>query len=240
VTRPSNTVSDLIPGVTLSLSTKTEGAARIDLSRDTQSVKQNIQGLVQAYNDLDLSLGILSDPKSEVEGLGGSLAGDALIRTIRNTVRGILSANSRTPGTELKAARDVGLSFDRDGKLTLNQARLDTALADNYEDVVRIFSAGTNNKSLYNSNAAGLAGDLVVSLDRMTRSTGLIARQNESASRDVDKYKRQLQTLEDRMASLLSRYTKQFGTMESIVGSSKDIRGSLKSSFEGMMSSYKK
>ncbi len=239
VTRPGNTVTDLIPDATVNLLATTQGEARVDLSQDKAAVKQSMQALVKAYNDFDLSLQILTDPKSEVEDLGGSLAGDSLVRSIRSQVRGMIMANSSTPGGDIKAARDIGLSFDRNGKLTLDEVRLDRALDKNYEQVVRMMSADSSNKSLFSTAPAGLAGDLVVSLDRLTRSTGQIARQSESATRDVARYKDQLRNLESRMSKLMDRYIQQFSIMESVVGSSKELRSGLTSSFAGMAEAYK-
>jgi hypothetical protein len=40
------------------------------------------------------------------------------------------------------------------------------------------------------------------------------------------------------MTTLLERYNKQFGAMESMVGQSKSLQTSLKSTFDGMMSAY--
>ncbi|NDA48042.1 MAG: hypothetical protein EBY21_12395 [Alphaproteobacteria bacterium] len=83
ITRASNTVDDVIDGVTLQLQSLTSGAARLDLSRDTQTAKASITGLVAAYNEFNETLKVLADSGSDVETLGGSLAGDSLLRSIR-------------------------------------------------------------------------------------------------------------------------------------------------------------
>jgi flagellar capping protein FliD len=49
-----------------------------------------------------------------------------------------------------------------------------------------------------------------------------------------------LEKLETRMTTLLARYNKQFGAMESMVGQSKSLKESLTSTFEGMMAAYTK
>jgi hypothetical protein len=54
----------------------------------------------------------------------------------------------------------------------------------------------------------------------------------------VTTYKEELEKLDARMTLLLSRYNKQFGSMESLVGQSKSLKTSLQSTFEGMMSVY--
>lgn len=234
----SNSVTGAIPGVTLELAAVTSSPAQLSFSRDTQSTKDNIKSLVQAYNDFDQSLKILEDRKSEVETLGGSLAGDSLVRSIRSQMRNLMVSESSTPGTRLTAARDIGISFDRNGRLTLDESKLNTALAGNFEDISKFFSAGTNNKSLFSNQAAGIAGDAVVKIDKMLRSTGQLAQQTESANKDLAKYKSRLKDLDARLEKLLERYTNQFSLMESVVGNSNSLRSSLTSTFEGMMAAY--
>lgn len=238
VTRSSNTVSDVIDGVTLDLFTTTTGAARLDLNRDTAGIKDNIQGLVTAYNDFEETLKILGDRASEVEDFGGVLAGESLLQSVRSQVRAMVTNTSSTPGTTIQAARDVGLSIDRFGKLTLDEGKLDAALQNNFGEVSTMFSAGTNNQSIFSPAPAGLAGSAFNSIDKMLRSTGLIDTQSNSATAQIAKFKQEMTVLEDRMDKLMTRYMNQFSVMESIVGSSNSMRDSLKGTFESMMKSY--
>jgi flagellar hook-associated protein 2 len=238
VTRSSNTVNDVIDGVTLDLYATSTGAARLDLNRNTAGIKENIQGLVTAYNDFEETLKILGDRASEVEEFGGILAGDNLLQSVRNQVRDMITADSTTPGTTIKAARHVGLSIDRFGKLTLDETKLDTALQDNFGEVSTMFSAGTNNKSIYSPAPAGLAGGAINSIEKMLLSTGLIDTQSKNATTQIAKYKDELTALDERMEKLMTRYMSQFSVMESIVGNSNSLRSSLKGTFESMMKSY--
>ena len=238
VTRSSNTVNDVIDGVTLDLYTATTGAARLDLNRDTAGIKDNVKGLVTAYNEFEDTLKILGDRASEVEEFGGVLAGESLLQSVRSQVRAMITNNSTTPGTTIQAARDVGLSIDRFGKLTLDETKLDTALQDNFGEVSTMFSAGTNNKSIYSPAPAGLAGDAINSIEKMLLSTGLIDTQSKSATTQIAKYKEELTLLDERMEKLMTRYMSQFSVMESIVGNSNSLRSSLKGTFESMMKSY--
>jgi flagellar hook-associated protein 2 len=238
VTRNSNTVNDVIDGVTLDLYTNTTGAARLDLNRDTAGIKENVKGLVTAYNEFEETLKILGDSKSEVEEFGGVLAGESLLQSVRTQVRGFITDTSSTPGTTIKAARDVGLSIDRLGKLTLDESKLDTALQNNFAEVSTMFSAGTNNQSIYSTAPSGLAGGAINSIEKMLRSTGLIETQSKNANTQITKYKEELTVLEERMEKLMTRYMNQFSIMESIVGNSNSLRTSLQGTFEGMMKAY--
>ena len=237
ITRPTNMVNDVIDGVTLNLFTSTSGAARLDLSRNTATIKENISALVTAYNDFNNTLNILGDRKSEVDQYGGSLAGDNLLQTVKNQIRQLVTSDSSTAGSVVKAARNVGISIDRNGVMQLDQTRLDSALQDNFTEVVQMFTAGTSNKSVYSDVPAGLAGDAVTNIDKMLRSTGSIARQTVVAQGQITKYKDELTALEDRMSKLLERYTNQFSVMDNIVGQSNSMRASLKNTFSAMLSS---
>jgi flagellar hook-associated protein 2 len=238
VSRSSNTVTDVITGVTLDLFAETTGTARIDLNRDTTAIKGNFKGLVTAYNDFEETLKILGDRESEVEEFGGALAGESLLQTVRTQVRAMITDTSNTPGTTIKAPRDVGLSIDSKGKLTLDETKLDTALQNNFTEVSTVFSAGTNNKSIYSTASAGVAGEAVNKIDKMLLSTGQLDLQTKSATTKIAKYKAELLVLEARMEKLLNRYMSQFTVMESIVGNSNTQREGLKGTFESMMKSY--
>ena len=238
VTRSTNSVNDVIDGVTLDLFANTTGAARLDLNRDTTGIKDNIKGLVTAYNEFEETLKILGDRASEVEEFGGALAGDSSLQSIRSQVRAMITDTSSTPGTTITAARNVGLSVDRYGKLDLDESKLDTALQDNFTEVSTLFSAGTNNKSIYSTAPGGLAGDAINKIEKMLLSTGTIDTQSKSAADKITKYKEELAVLDERMEKLMTRYMNQFSIMESIVGNSKSTREGLKSTFEGMMKSY--
>jgi flagellar hook-associated protein 2 len=167
------------------------------------------------------------------------LAGESLLQSVRSQVRALISNTSSTPGTTIKAARDVGVSFDRFGKLALDEGKLESALMNNFTEVSTMFSAGTNNKSPFSPLPAGLAGNAVNSIDKMLMSTGLIDSNTRSATAQIAKYKEDLAVLEERMEKLMTRYMNQFSVMENIVGQSTSMRESLKGSFEGLMQAYK-
>jgi flagellar hook-associated protein 2 len=238
VSRGSNTINDVIEGVTLDLYTPTTGAARLDLNRDTAGIKNNLKGLVSAYNDYEETLKILGDRASEVEEFGGALAGESLLQSVRNQVRALVTNTSNTPGTTIKAARDVGLTLDRFGKLNLDETKLDAALQNNFSQVTSMFTAGTSNKSIYSPAPAGLAGEAIKSLEKMLLSTGLIDTKTRNATAQIAKYQEDLKVLDKRMEMLMTRYMSQFSVMESIVGDSNSVREGLKGTFEGMAKAY--
>jgi flagellar hook-associated protein 2 len=65
VYRETNTISDAITGVSLTLLGPTTGAATVALARDTSSIKEKLNAVVKAYNDMASDFKILTGPKSE-------------------------------------------------------------------------------------------------------------------------------------------------------------------------------
>lgn len=238
VRRASNQVSDLVDGVTFNLYTPTTGDARINLGRQTQAITDSVKELVKAYNDLELTLKELANPESDIEDVGGALANNSILQTIRSTVRGYITNNSSTPSGTMTAARQAGLSFDRNGQLTLDESRLSNALQDNFEHLVNMFSAGTSGKSIYSPAPAGIAGDAVVKLDRMLRTSGIISAQATNMGEKVVAYEAELAELDERLAQIMARYTQQFSAMETLVGNTRSLQTSLKSTFDGLMAQY--
>ena len=240
ITRSSNEVADVITGVSFSLYTTTSGSARIDLSRNTADIKTKLGDLVTAYNDFGDTLDVLGNRDSTVDTYGGALAGESFLYTVRSQVRSMVTANADTAGSNIKAFRDIGISFDRYGKMTFDAGTFDAAAASHYDQIVSMMTADTEAQSVYSTAPAGAAGAAYKALDVMLRSTGLIAQRTTNAENDVTAQQERMTALDDQMSRVLDRYLQQFAVMDSIVGSLKQQGTGLKSTFDGMMATYTK
>jgi len=237
----TNKLTEVIPGVTIDLFTPTAGGpASVDFVRNTSAVKTKMTALVKAYNDANAMLNTVSDPKSTVETYGATLAGNSVVNNIRTQMREILFPNVSAGSNQLSSFRDMGLSLDKDGVMTLDNAKLDEVLTSKFDEAVTMLTGNSENLSAYSSAPSGAVGSAFKSLAAMLASTGTIATQSTNLTKRISEYKDELTKLEDRMTKLLERYNSQFGAMESIVGQSKSLRTSLTSTFDGMMASYTK
>lgn len=235
----SNSVSGIIPGVSLSLSALTSGNATLKLSRDVQSTKDSIKSLISSYNDFQTALKELTNSKSQVETLGGSLVGDNLLRSIRNQIQRLVTGpdTAARAGEPPRTLRDLGISIDATGRMVMpSESKLNNALDENFADVVTLFKTTS-------SSGKEKLGDVVNVIERLisdkSYDKGLIQKQIDSVGKDVQKYKDDLTRLQERMQKSLDRYMNQFSVMESMVGNATSLRTGLKSSFEGMMAAYK-
>lgn len=236
--RKSNSVSDIIPGVTFTLKGVTTSAASVSLDRDTTDLKTRLNALVTAYNDFNNIVNETTNPKSTLGTYGATLVGDSTVKMVRQQIRSLLFSNSTTPGKSISSLSQVGYSLDMHGVLTLDATKLDTALQNNFDDITKLFTGGYNNLSTYSTLSAGYAGDAVKKLTTMLSNTGPLVTKTNNANTQSDGYRTQLTALQTRMDALLARYQKQFASMDSLVGKTNSQKTSLKATFDGMMATY--
>ncbi len=234
-TRSSNTLTDVVPGLTFNLKGTTSTSAAVDLTRDTTAIKEKLNAMVTAYNDAITIMGEVSNPKSEFETYGATLVGDSTVRSLKQQLRQMIMGPSSTPGSNVSAMWQMGISVSELGTMSIDNTKLDTALTNNYSDVVKTFTGNQNGLTIYSPAPGGIAGDAVRKLTTMLGPKGILVSQSTSATTQNTKYKADLEKLQTRMDALLARYQKQFASMDSMVGNVNSQKTSLKSTFEGMM-----
>ena len=215
ITSSSNTVTDAVPGVTLSLvaangtyssSTVSGTAASIRLATDTSLAKAKITAFVTAYNDAMTLMDEVTNPKSTLETYGATLVGNSTIRSLRDTIRTFTIDDSSTTSGSLSALRDIGIEIDTAGKLTLKETTLDSVLASSYSDVITMLTGDQEALSEYDTTTdAGISGDLSRSIFKMIASYGTVSVESRNASTRIIKYQDDLAALEERMKKLLER-----------------------------------
>lgn len=140
----TTTVTEAMQGVTLNV--KKIGESSLKVARDVESVKSAVNAFVKAYNDLDRTIGTLTsyDDKTRQAGL---LLGDSSLRAIDTQVKGMLTSNLE--GSKLSNLMQLGITFQKDGSLSVDGAKLDKAIASNFDDIAGLFaSVGTASDSL--------------------------------------------------------------------------------------------
>ena len=239
LTRDSNTLTDVIAGVTLSLNAVHDNAndkETISVTSDRDTLKTRLQSLVTTYNDVQFAVSELSNPDSEEEEVGGALARDlAVIRTVRDTIYQAVTQDSSTPSGGITGLRDIGVHLTADGNLSFTESTYDGVAAASFDDISTMLTAGTSNQSRYDGQSQGLAIDAVVKLEVLTDSIdGIFAQRTESARKELSTYSKELIDLEARMDALYERYLSQFTVMETLVKQLNSTRESLADTWSNM------
>ena len=237
--RSSNEISDAITGVRLSLFGTSAGTGTVSIGRDTTTVEANIRNLVTVYNDVDTILSKMTDSDDTSE-FGGVFSGDGGFRLLKSTIKSMFIEESSTATDNLSYLSDVGISISQTGQLEIDDSRLSAVFAANYEDLVTLFSADTNNQSRYGEADRGIAGDALVQLDQMLSRDGMILTRTAGIERSVDEYGEQLEDLNRRMSQVYDRYLAQFTAMETAIDQINSTKEFLKTSLENLPFNNKK
>lgn len=151
IIKQSNTISDAVEGLTFTLKKKhadADAAGRVDVARNSSDVKKTIDDFVKSYNELSKTLDSLSKVDTSTTPAKGEtrtappLAGDSVISSIRSQLRSVFIASQDVNGA-YKLPNDIGLTFSKTGELTLDSSKLQKAIDNNPDDVMKLFgSAG--------------------------------------------------------------------------------------------------
>lgn len=141
VSKATNTITDAIEGLTINLlKTNTGSTTTLSAVRDTPGIQAAVQSFVKAYNDLYKTITDLT--KVDVETKKGSmLTGDATVRDVQNQIRAAFNKALPGGGGGLTALADIGITFQKDGTLKLDAAKLSTIINDASKDVSTLFAA---------------------------------------------------------------------------------------------------
>src|SRR5690606_10883280 len=128
VTRDSNTISDVIQGVTLTL--KETGTVTVEVRHDVNRVVDRVRAFVDQYNSVQ---SFISDKTSR----GQILQGDVLLSRIQMELRQLTMA----PVLGSDGLAMIGITIDRHGTMSLDEAKLRAVLEEDPEAVHRLFAA---------------------------------------------------------------------------------------------------
>ncbi len=191
LTRASNSVSDVIPGVTFDL-LDDGGPVTVAVGSDDEATIAQVDAVVEAFNDIVTFVAgeseVTQDTESEDRSVTlGPLALDGTVRGIMDSLRRLISdpAAGATTG-DYSVLAQVGITTARDGTLAFNQATFRAELASRGSDVAKLFGGG--------GSATGIADRLSDYLTAVTQSGGLIDVRNTTVANEI-------RTLEDRISA---------------------------------------
>jgi len=144
VTRATNSISDVISGVTLNLSST--GTSTVKISEDVPSTITKVQQFIDAYNDLVTFItennAITEEKKgSEITNVFAPLAKSRLDDNVLFSIRSELSQVIASGGSAVRVFADLGITTERDGKLKFDSAKLQEAISAEVTSVTKVFSA---------------------------------------------------------------------------------------------------
>lgn len=210
LTSASNTLTDTVPGLTLTLSEVTTAPVTIGVEVDGAALKKNIQSFVDSYNAINdmLATATRYDPTSKT---AGSLQGDSTAVGLQNALRSMMrSATSSDPYSRLA---DIGITAKQGGKLEVDSAKLDTALSSNSDGVQALFTHSDTE-----STASGFGLKVKAFADGLIATGGTLSTRTESLQQAIKRNTTEQQKVIDRASRAETRYLAQYNAMDAAVG----------------------
>ena len=142
ITRSSNTVSDVINGVTLSLKSPNasteEAPVQLRIEENLDLVKSSVSDFVEKYNTVRgfISAQFTYDAETQASGL---LFGDSSLRSVQTQIQRVLSGVISGLEGDFDTLVSIGITTDRAGLLTVDTTKLNQALEADVDQVAEIF-----------------------------------------------------------------------------------------------------
>ena len=163
VTRSSNSIDDVISGVTLDIArvdTSDFSTVNITISRDTDSIKGKVNEFTDSYNEIMENVNQHFAYNEETK-KAGVLSGESTLRTIKSIIQNTISNAIPLLPADSNSLPLIGITSDKYGKLSVKDSTFLTKINSDFNAVKRLFVAEgttTNSEITYVSHTKNTVG----------------------------------------------------------------------------------
>ena len=213
IERSSNTLTDVISGITLNLQATDVNPVTISVTQDTTAVKEGISNFVSAFNEVQNFVNERTAFNVET-GERGIFVGDSLARSVLDRIR--QSTFSQISGlTTYTSAAQIGFETQTaDGTIKLNDTTFDAAISLNYSAVRDLF---VQNPTTGTEGIGELVTDAVDALDDV--EFGALTLRQNSLTKQIDDFLEQISVKEAALLRFEERQRIKFGNLDGLLSS---------------------
>jgi flagellar hook-associated protein 2 len=177
VTRSTNSISDLINGVTLNLVGASDSSTvTLKIDRDLDGIEAKIQSMVDAFNPIMQYINTQFSYDSDTQTTGGVLFGDGTLSSVKSDLISSITNTITGASGDFNSLPLIGITLDSSSNLTIDDTKLTDALTTNFDAVQKLFAAygsSTDPSIQYVSNTDNTQGGAyaVVINQAATRTT---------------------------------------------------------------------
>lgn len=228
ITRSTNTINDVLTGVTLSLVSASATASTIKITEDAATTKSKIQEFVDGYNELvtyikERDTITRDETGSDVKSIFGPLAGTSIDENLLTTIRDQIASTLFTGGTNVRILAELGITTQRDGTIEFRTADFDSVISSEPSSVGSVLQK-------FADTLASTGG----TIDQFIRFNGTI-------DLAVNGNKTRIGDLNDRIAEAERQILKteenmrgRFARLESLIGRLQNQQSALTSALSGL------
>lgn len=202
-----STLTDVVDGMTFNLNKVTTTPVTISVTRNTDSVKTLLTGFVASYNALASFLNDATayDAANKKAAL---LQGDATTTGLQNQLRAMVS-QAGAASTAFGSLSDIGLEFQKDGRLKVNDTKLSAALVKLPELTTAMTKVDTDNAS---NN--GFAKKISAWADTLLGSAGSLPGKTKSIQSQINANQKDQNKTNDRLTAIEARIRAQYSALD--------------------------
>ncbi len=213
IQRDSNSITDLVPGVTLNLQSTMQSSdqdVNVLVGNDIDTVKGKIQNFIDQFNDIYTY--IRSNSKS-TSSQTATFSGDINASTLSYFFQSIIfSKVSGIPNGDINSLTQLGITFDSSSGLSISDStKLDSALTNSPEQVAALFNNDNGiANTIYNkiNPYLGNSGYLNTSINSLNNNITSLndkqTRYQDMINKEADTLRNQYEKLQIQLASLMS------------------------------------
>lgn len=217
ITRASNIVNDLVPGITLNILGATTGTpVTLTVAADPTQISSGLQDFVNKYNALATQVANQVGPHA------GLLSGDFIVRQIEADLRSIASHQLSTGS--VKSLSDLGVTFNATGQLSFSAATFSALSSANIADAV----------SFLGSTSSGFGGQQALFNQVSDPIAGLAKLQQTSYDVTDTRLQKQIGALTDRISQLQTSLSAKLQAADSLVASLQNQQSVLSASIQSL------
>ncbi|MEZ5290605.1 MAG: flagellar filament capping protein FliD [Vicinamibacterales bacterium] len=217
VTSTTNTLTDAVPGVTLTLFKEDPSATVVvDVAPDASKLKDRITSFITQYNDL---VKFSNDQvAAATRGDQSAIGRDPLLRQLREQLRAAFVSDYATGGA-LTTLSQAGIEFTRTGTLQLNETTFAAATASGTADLEKLFVGA--------GGVTGVFAGVQPLIDTYTDSDGLLPGAKKQLTDQASRLSDSIASMQERLAIRRAALQKEFIAADQAMSLLKAQSGSL-------------
>lgn len=228
ITSSSNTVKDIVPGLTLDLLKTSSSPVTVNVTRDIDAVVEAVSNFVTTFNDVIGRIDQFDFFNVDTEERG-ILLGNPTTSQVRNLMFSTLGRRVESVSTQFQFASQVGITVGSGGQITFDEQKFKDAYANDRVAVENLFLAleSTTETELVvapgvtvpetttTTTSRGLAAIFSDLLDLFIDPiTGIVTRADQGFSDRIDNFTARVEELDERLLVRRARLQAEFLAME--------------------------
>lgn len=204
-----NRFDGVVAGVKLTVAQVTTGPVNISVTQDKANIRTFVKNLAESYNALSNALKEMTkyDPTTKT---AGSLQGDSTAVGLQASLRRMMSSLG-PPDSSFRRLSDVGLEFQQDGTLKVNDTKLNQAL-DNLGQLQTFFTA------VGPQGSDGIATRLKIFTEGFLGVSGTLTTKNQSLQTAIDRNGKEQERVNERATRVEARLLAQYSRLDAELG----------------------